>query len=77
MSSKTAELDCSENRILYVSLELSNKTWELFFGVELGARPRRRRVRAGDLGALEEEVGLARKRFGLPSSARVVSASKR
>ncbi len=73
MPAKTAELNCSEDRVVYMSLELSAKTWELFFGVGLGAKPRRRRVKAGDLCALSEEVGRAQEHFDLPSSSRVVS----
>ena len=73
MPAKTADLDCSENQVLYVSLELSASRWELFFGVERGAKPRRRRIKAGDLEALGEEIRRSKERFGLSSSARVVS----
>ena len=73
MPTKTAKTDCSESRVVYMSLELSATRWDLLFGTELGSRPRRRRVRAGDLAALSEEVERAKQRLGLPSTSRVVS----
>jgi len=58
---------------LYLAFELSDKNWKLGFTIGLGQSPRRRAVTAGDLEALEVEIGLAKKRFGLPETARVVS----
>jgi transposase len=59
--------------ILYLAFELGNTEWKLGFTIGLGQSPRRRTIRAGDLEALEREVGLAKKRFGLPEGARVLS----
>jgi transposase len=58
---------------LYLALELSQKGWTLAFTVGLGQEPRRRTIPARDLTALAREIGLAKKRFGLPETARVVS----
>jgi len=58
---------------LYLAFELSDKKWRLGFTVGLGQKPRERVIRAGDLAAFEEEIGLAKRRFHLPSQVRVMS----
>jgi len=58
---------------LYLAFELSNKKWKLGSSIGLGQNPRERTIDAGDLQALEEEVGRAKERFRLPDDARVVS----
>ena len=58
---------------LYQAYELSNKEWKLGFTVGLGQSPRRRKIVCGDLLALQAEIRLAKKRFGLPEDARVLS----
>jgi transposase len=58
---------------LYLAFELGNQEWKLGFTVGLGQKPRRRKVAAGDLLGLEDEIKLAKKRFGLVETARVVS----
>jgi transposase len=58
---------------LYQAYELGNKEWKLGFTVGLGQSPRRRKIAGGDLVALREEIRLAKKRFGLPEDARVLS----
>jgi len=66
---------------LYLAFELSNKKWRLSFTIGLGQRPRERTIDAGDpstgsgqaLVALQKEIRLAKKRFGLPETARVMS----
>jgi transposase len=58
---------------LYLAFELGNKDWKLGFTVGLGQKPRRRKVKAGDLAGLEEEINLAKKRFGLAEDSRVLS----
>src|SRR5574341_363235 len=63
----------SNSAILYLALELSQTGWTLAFTVGLGQEPRRRTIPARDVIALEREIGLARKRFGLPETAHVVS----
>jgi len=58
---------------LYLAFELSNKKWRLGFTIGLGQRPRERTIDAGDLVVLQKEIRLAKKRFGLPETARVMS----
>jgi len=57
--------------VLYMALELSNKTWRLAFGD--GAKRRQMSVPAADLAALGCAVAKAKERFKMPASARVVS----
>ncbi|MGD2218549.1 MAG: IS110 family transposase [Gemmatimonadales bacterium] len=71
-ATRTGEYAAS-GEIVYLALELGEKTWKLGFTTGLGQKPRLRTVRARDRGALESEIGLAKKRFGLGDSARVVS----
>ena len=58
---------------LYLAFELGNKTWKLGFTVGFAQRPRQRTIAAGDLAAIEVEIALAKKRFGLSEESRVVS----
>ena len=59
----------------------TRRKWKLGFTNGLGQRPRERTIAAGDpstgsgqaLVALQEEIRLAKKRFGLPQTARVMS----
>lgn len=57
--------------VLYMALELSNKTWRL--ALSDGAKRRQVVVPAADLMKLSEAVLKAKERFGMPTSARVVS----
>ena len=58
---------------LYLAFELGFQKWVLGFTVGLGQKPRKRTVAAGDLIALEQEITLAKKRFGLSPTAHVLS----
>jgi transposase len=58
---------------LYLAFELGQQKWVLGFTVGLGQPPRKRTVAAGDLIVLEHEIALAKKRFGLLPTARVLS----
>jgi len=58
---------------LYLAFELGNSDWKLGFTVGLGQNPRRRKIDAGDLEGLGQEIGQAKKRFSLPETARVLS----
>jgi len=63
--------DNAEAPVLYMALELSNKSWRLTFG---GAGKRRQvSVPAADLMKLSEAVAKSKERFGMPASAPVVS----
>lgn len=57
--------------VLYMALELSNKSWRLAFGD--GGKHRQVSVPAADLTALSCALAQAKERFKLPASARVVS----
>jgi transposase len=58
---------------LYMAIELSNAQWKLGFTVGFGQAPRLRSLVARDLGALVDEIRLAKERFGLPENAPVFS----
>lgn len=58
-------------RVLYLAMELSKKTWLLGFRTGLGQKPRRRRIDAGDMVALAQEIEKAKARFGLAEEAPV------
>ncbi len=59
--------------VLYFSLELGSKTWKLAFTIGLGQKPRLRTIAARNTDALLAEIKAAKKRFGLPDNAAVVS----
>ena len=58
---------------LYMAMELSSKEWKLGFSTGMGQKARRRQVAATDGTKLVEEINLAKKRFQLPATARVLS----
>jgi transposase len=60
-------------QVLYLSLELGWKTWKLAFTIGLGQKPRLRTIAARQLECFLEEIKAAKKRFGLPEDAPVVS----
>jgi transposase len=57
--------------VLYMALELSNRSWRLAFGD--GSKRRQVSVPAADLAALAGALAKAKERFKMPASARVVS----
>jgi len=59
--------------VLYLAFELGNAEWKLGFSVGFGQRPRVRTISARDLEGLQREIELAKTRFGLPETARVMS----
>ncbi len=70
----TADLQAKEYEsaaVLYMAMELSNKTWRLAFGD--GRRARQVRIDAGDIAALGEQIGKAKAKLGLGAEAGVVS----
>jgi transposase len=58
---------------LYLAFELGKAKWKLAFSTGLGQDPRTRAIDAGDLAALQGEIGRAKKRFELPEGATVKS----
>ncbi|NIS70381.1 MAG: hypothetical protein GTO12_15985 [Proteobacteria bacterium] len=58
---------------LYLAFELGKKEWKMGFTVGFGQKPREVVVCAGDLAGVRREIGRAKRRFGLPRGARVLS----
>jgi transposase len=58
--------------VLYMALELSDRSWKVLFAAPSGRR-RERTVAARDIGQLLAEIGEAKRKLGLPAGARVVS----
>jgi len=56
--------------VLYMAMELSNRSWKL--GFSNGSKHRRKSVEARDRARLLKEVALAKAKLGLPEEARVV-----
>jgi len=73
MSETTGSTEHSTFPTLYLAFELGNNKWKLGFTVGLGQRPRQRNINAGDLAALDWEIQRAKKRFGLPQTAPLMS----
>jgi transposase len=65
--------DTTTERVLFVAFELSEKTWKLGFTTGHGQQPRERSIAACNQARLLQEVAQAKKRFGLPDTAPVVS----
>ena len=57
--------------VLYMAIELSNKTWRL--GFSNGKKARQITLEAGDLGALEEQITLAKEKLKLAPGCAVKS----
>src|ERR1041384_8329422 len=58
---------------LSLACELAAKTWKRGFTIGVAQRPRERNSSAGDIEKLTQEIAHAKRRFGLPEDARVVS----
>lgn len=68
------ELQCTTSSPrLHLALELGWSEWKLAFTIGHGQPPRLRTIAARDLPALVKEMTKAKRRFGLPDSASVVS----
>jgi transposase len=65
--------DSTPERVLFVAFELSEKNWKLGFTTGHGQKPRERGVEARNQTRLLQEVAQAKKRFGLPDTAPVLS----
>ena len=72
---KTATVTTKQHggQTLYLAFDLGWTSWQLAFTVGLGQKPRQRSIRARDLLRLHQEIRRAKRRFGLPVRARVVS----
>jgi transposase len=58
---------------LFMALELGENTWKLGFTTGPGQKPRERTVAARNQACVLQEVGSAKRRFGLPETVPVVS----
>jgi transposase len=65
--------DTTSAGTLFVSCELSDKNWKLGFTTGHGQKPRERTVTARDQKRVLDEIAQAKRRFGLPETAPVVS----
>lgn len=65
--------DNSREKALFLAFELSHRNWKLGMTIGYGQKARERDVTAGDLLQLQEEIRLAKKRFGLSQAAPVYS----
>lgn len=59
--------------VLYVAFEMSLSEWKMGMSTGLGQQPRYRGVPGRDLAKVQQEIANAKRRFGLPADARVVS----
>jgi transposase len=59
--------------VLHVAFELGLEQWKMAFTIGLGQAPRVRSVMARDEAGVVREIALAKRRFGLPDDALVVS----
>jgi transposase len=73
MSEATQGPEYHENGVLFVAMELSASKWKLGMSVGKGRKIRERTLEAGDFAGMGEAIERAKKRFGLPEGARVVS----
>ena len=65
--------DTTPERVLFVAFELSEKTWKLGFTTGHGQKPRERNIAARTQTRVLQEVAQAKRRFGLPETAPVLS----
>jgi transposase len=72
MSEATLNIEPNvSSAVLYMAMELAERTWKLLFATTAGGR-RERSVPARDLSKLFAEIGAAKRRFGLPLQTRVI-----
>jgi hypothetical protein len=69
--------DSATEPVLFVAFELRENTWQLGFPTSHGQNPRERAIAARDSKRLLDEVAQAKRRFGLPETAPVVSCDDR
>jgi len=73
MSAVTRKAECNGEAVLFLALELSDRTWKVGTTVTPAQKARTKNVSGGDLEGLRREIARAKKRFGLTEEARVVS----
>ena len=72
-SAATGQPQYTSGPFLFLAFELDDRGWKLGFTTGLGRHPRKRSIAPLDLDALQREIALAKKRFGLAAEARVFS----
>jgi transposase len=72
METPTRE-EYSTEKTLYMAMELSQSTWKIGFSTGRRQEPRIREIKARDLAELEEEIVLAKKKYGLREDSKVQS----
>src|ERR671918_2568984 len=72
MSEATRIETNADGAVLYMTMELAERSWKLLFATTAGGR-RERSIPARDLGKLFEEIAAAKRCFGVPPHARVIS----
>jgi len=70
-SQVTVRQDNTEGARLYMSIEMANREWKLFFCD--GSKERQRKVKAGDLEGLDQEIKKSKERLKLVEETPVVS----
>lgn len=73
MSAVTRNDECNGEKVLFLALELSDKTWKVGTTVSPAQKARTKNVRGGDVDGLRMEISRAKKRFGLTEETAVVS----
>ena len=73
MKETTHQTEYSTKSTLYLALELSQEKWKLGFSISLGQEAWKRTVEARQVMALEKAIQLAKRRFELPETCRVLS----
>ena len=73
MNETTVSTDYSTSDTLYLAFELGQEKWKLGFTSGVGQPVWKRVVPGGDVLALGKQIGLAKERFELSESCRVVS----
>ena len=73
MVATARSVEHNAEEVLFVALELSEAKWKIGTTVSPGQKAREKTIDAGDLESLAKEIERAKKRFGLPESALVVS----
>lgn len=63
----------STEKVIYMALELSQSTWKLGFNIGPRQEGRVRNIAAAQLGALEEEIRLAKQTYEVGAETRVLS----
>ena len=66
-------MSSTNSGILHLAFELGRKKWKLGFTIGLGQKARKKNVDGGDTAAVLRRDRRAKRRFGLPEDARVVS----